>query len=125
MIPILTGLAAEPVGWLLFISAGLICLLAAFGVTVLFQRALGRRSTLFATAINNMSQGLLMCDAAGTFLLCNSRYVEMYGLSPSMVKPGNKLIELIRYRAAAGSFGFDPERYCAELLATMAQGKTT
>ena len=80
MLPILTGLAAEPAGWLLFIAAGLICLLAAFGATVLFRRLHGRRSTLFATAINNMSQGLVMCDASGKLLLCNSRYVEMYGL---------------------------------------------
>ena len=125
MLSILTGLAAEPAGWLLLIAAGLICLLAAFGTTVLFRRAQGRRSTLFATAINNMSQGLVMCDAHGKLLLCNSRYVEMYGLSRSIVKPGNKLIELIRHRVATGSFDLDPERYCAELLTTMTQGKTT
>ena len=66
-----------------------------------------------------------MCDAHGKLLLCNSRYVEMYGLSRSIVKPGNKLIELIRHRVATGSFDLDPERYCAELLTTMTQGKTT
>ena len=71
-----------------------------------------------------MSQGLVMCDASGKLLLCNSRYVEMYGLSPSIVKPGNKVIDLIRHRAATGSFDLDAERYCAELLTTMAQGKT-
>jgi methyl-accepting chemotaxis protein len=125
MLSILTGLTAEPAGWLLFIAAGLICGLAAFGACVLYRRARGRRSTLFATAINNMSQGLVMCDASGKLLLCNSRYVELYGLSPSMVKPGNKLINLIRHRAATGTLDLDPDKYCSELLATMAQGKTT
>ena len=125
MVRILAELAAEPAGWLLLIAAGLICLLAAFGATVLFRRAHGRRSTLFATAINNMSQGLVMCDAAGKLLLCNSRYVEMYGLSPSIVKPGSKLIDLLRHRAATGSLDLDPEKYCAEILTAMAQGKTT
>jgi methyl-accepting chemotaxis protein len=125
MFPNLNGLAAEPVGWLVLIAEGLICLLAAFGATVLFRRLHGRRSTLFATAINNMSQGVLMCDALGKLLLCNSRYVEMYGLSPSIVRPGNKLIDLLRHRVETGSFDLDPEKYCAELLTTIPQGKTT
>ena len=125
MLRILTGLAAEAAGWLLLIAAGLICLLAAFGATVLFRRSHGRRSTLFATAINNMSQGLVMFDASEQLVLCNSRYVEMYGLSPSTVKPGSKLIDLVRHRFATGSIGGDPEKYCSELLTAIAQGKTT
>jgi methyl-accepting chemotaxis protein len=125
MLSILAGLAAEPAGWLLLVAAGLICLLAAFGATVLFRRAHGRRSTLFATAINNMSQGLVMCDASGQLLLCNSRYVEMYGLPPSIAKPGSKLIDLIRHRFTTGSLDRDPEEYCAEILTAIAQGKTT
>jgi methyl-accepting chemotaxis protein len=125
MFSILTTLATEPTGWLLLVAAGIICVLAAFGATVLFRRAHGRRSTLFATAINNMSQGLVMCDASGKLLLCNSRYVEMYGLPPSMVRPGSKLIDLIRHRCATGSMDDDPEGYCAELLTAMVQGKTT
>jgi methyl-accepting chemotaxis protein len=125
MLAILTGLAAEPAGWLLLIAAGLICILAAFGATVLFRRMHGRRSTLFATAINNMSQGLVMCDASGKLLLCNSRFLELYGLSPSIVKPGNKLINVIRHRFATGSLDVDPEKYCTDILTAMAQGKTT
>jgi PAS domain S-box-containing protein len=125
MFPILAALAAEPAGWLILIAAGLICVLAAFGATVLFRRAHGRRSTLFATAINNMSQGLVMCDASGKLLLCNNRYMEMYGLSPSMVTPGIKLIDLIHHRCTTGSLDRDPEEYCAEILTAMAQGKTT
>jgi methyl-accepting chemotaxis protein len=125
MFSILTTLATEPTGWLLLVAAGIICVLAAFGATVLFRRAHGRRSTLFATAINNMSQGLVMCDASGKLLLCNSRYVEMYSLPPSMVRPGSKLIDLIRHRCATGSMDDDPEEYCAELLTAMVQGKTT
>jgi PAS domain-containing protein len=94
MFSILAGLAAEPAGWLFLIPAGLICVLAAFGASVLLRRAHGRRSTLFATAINNMSQGLVMCDASGKLLLCNSRYVEMYDLPPALAKSGSKLVDL-------------------------------
>jgi methyl-accepting chemotaxis protein len=125
MFRIITGLAADPVGWLILIAAGPICLLAAFGATILFRRAHGRRSTLFATAINNMSQGLVMFDASQQLVLCNSRYMEMYGLSPSMVKTGSKLIDLVRHRVATGSVGHDPEKYCAEILTVISQGKTT
>jgi methyl-accepting chemotaxis protein len=125
MFRILTGIAAEPAGWLFLIAAGAICLLAAFGTTVLFRRLHGRRSTLFATAINNMSQGLVMIDGAEQLVLCNSRYVEMYGLSPSIVKPGITLIDLVRHRFATGSIGSDPKEYCAQILTPIAQGKTT
>jgi len=125
MLRILAGLAAEPAGWIIIAAAGPICLLAAFGATILFRRLHGRRSTLFATAISNMSQGLVMFDAKGQLVLCNSRYIEMYGLSPSIVKPGSKLIDLVRHRYSTGSIGDDPEKYCAELSAAMAQGKTT
>jgi methyl-accepting chemotaxis protein len=125
MIRILTDIAAEPAGWLFLIAAGLVCLLAGFGATVLFRRSHGRRSTLFATAINNMSQGLVMFDAAEQLVLCNSRYVEMYGLSPSIVKSGTKLIDLVRHRFATGSVGRDPDEYRAEILTAVTQGKAT
>jgi methyl-accepting chemotaxis protein len=35
-----------------------------------------------------MSQGLNMFDAQGRITLLNRRYLEMYKLSPEIVKPG-------------------------------------
>src|ERR1700730_3712308 len=32
-------------------------------------------------ALNNMSQGLCMFDAASRLVVCNRRYMDMYGLS--------------------------------------------
>jgi methyl-accepting chemotaxis protein len=125
MSSILTGLAAGPAGWALLTAAAAICFSAGIGATILFRQLRGRRSTLFATAINNMSQGLVMFDASHQLVLCNDRFVEMYGLSPSIVKPGCKLIDLVRHRFATGSIGSDPEEYCTQLLATLAQGKAT
>jgi methyl-accepting chemotaxis protein len=126
MFRILAVLIDEPAGWGFLIAVGPICILAAFGATILVRRRVhGRRSTLLATAIDNMSQGLVMFDGAAQLVLCNSRYIEMYGLSSSVVKPGLKLIDLIRHRFVTGSTNGDPERYCAELLADTAQGKTT
>ena len=55
-------------------------------------------------AMNNMAQGLIMFDAAERIVVCNDLYIEMYGLSREIVKPGCSFLELLQYRAAAGSF---------------------
>src|SRR6266852_847911 len=39
-------------------------------------------------ALNNMSQGLCMFDQEERLVVCNERYLRMYGLSPDIVKPG-------------------------------------
>jgi diguanylate cyclase (GGDEF)-like protein/PAS domain S-box-containing protein len=79
---------------------------------------------LFDTAVNNMSQGLVMFDAAERLLVCNQRYLEMYGLSPESVKPGCTLLDLLHHRIAKGTFAHDPLQYRADLLATIRQGRT-
>ena len=79
---------------------------------------------LFNTAVNNMSQGLVMFDAAERLLVCNRRYLEMYGLSRDAVKPGCTLLDLLQHRIAKGTFSHDPLEYRADLLATIRQGRT-
>jgi len=58
----------------------------------------------FDTAINNMSQGLCFFDAAHRLIVCNDRYVEMYGLERDRVGPGTPLTEIVDMRFEAGSF---------------------
>ena len=77
------------------------------------------------TAIGNMSQGLLLFDASQRVVLLNRRYIEMYGLSPDIVKPGCILRELICHRKEVGSFSGDADRYCAEIESAIACGRTT
>jgi diguanylate cyclase (GGDEF)-like protein/PAS domain S-box-containing protein len=75
-------------------------------------------------ALNNMSQGLIMFDAADRIVVCNDLYIEMYGLSREIVKPGCSFVELLRHRAEVGELvHHDIEQYRADLLAAMAQGK--
>jgi len=84
-----------------------------------------RKRTLLDTALNNMSQGLLMFDSTESVVVCNNRYIEMYRLSPQIVKPGCSLRELIDHRIATGSFSFDdPDKYLGNLRTMLAQGKT-
>src|SRR5262249_35705732 len=49
-------------------------------------------------------------------ILCNGRYVEMYGLPPDIVKPGVMLRELLDHRIRAGAFSGDPDEYIAETV---------
>jgi diguanylate cyclase (GGDEF)-like protein len=74
-------------------------------------------------ALSNMSQGLVMFDTAGRLVVCNDRYRQMYKLSPDLTKPGCSVVDLLKYRAANGTFSGNPEEYVGDLLATIAQGK--
>jgi diguanylate cyclase (GGDEF)-like protein len=80
----------------------------------------------FETALNNMSQGLIMFDSAEQLVVCNDLYIDMYGLSRDVVKPGCSLIELLRHRVETGGYLLrPPEDYRAEVLAAIAAGKVT
>jgi diguanylate cyclase (GGDEF)-like protein len=67
-------------------------------------------------AVNNMTQGLLLFDAEQRLVVCNQRYIEMYGLSPEVVKPGSSFHDIIAHRRATGSFTGDVDNYVARVL---------
>ncbi len=75
------------------------------------------------TAINNMTQGLLMFDSSHRLVVANQRYIEMFGVSTEVVKPGCTMHELLNHRREIGSFKGDVDEYCATLFRKMAQGK--
>uniref|UniRef100_UPI00055996E5 PAS-domain containing protein n=1 Tax=Bradyrhizobium liaoningense TaxID=43992 RepID=UPI00055996E5 len=56
----------------------------------------------FDAALNNMSQGLCMLDSSLRVIVCNRRYLEMYGLSPEIVKPGVSMREIMEYGCELG-----------------------
>jgi diguanylate cyclase (GGDEF)-like protein/PAS domain S-box-containing protein len=68
------------------------------------------------SAINNMTQGLLLFDANERLIVCNRGYIEMYGLSSDVVKPGCKFRDLLRHREETGSFTGDIDAYCDGIL---------
>jgi diguanylate cyclase (GGDEF)-like protein len=80
------------------------------------QRLLSEKSQHLDTAINNMTQGLLLFDASGRLVICNQRYIDMFGVSPDVVKPGCHLRDLILHRQQLGSFVGDVDSYCAKFL---------
>ena len=78
----------------------------------------------FDAALNNMSHGLLMFDANGRMAICNQRYLELYGLSADIVKPGLSVGDLLQARSATGTFFGDADKYVASLNAKIASGET-
>jgi methyl-accepting chemotaxis protein len=84
------------------------------------RRAQGR---LLRAALNNMTQGLCMFDRTAQLVLSNERYAEMYHLRPEQARPGTPLRDLLVLRLAAGTFAGDPDRYVAECLTRVAEGR--
>ena len=80
------------------------------------QRLLSEKSQHLDTAINNMTQGLLLFDASGRLVICNQSYIDMFGISPEVAKPGCRLHDLILHRQQLGSFVGDVDAYCAKFL---------
>ena len=72
------------------------------------------------TAVNNMTQGLLLFDAKQHLIICNKRYLEMYGLSAEIVKPGCSFREVIAHRKDTGSFVGDVDHYVEVVMRDIA-----
>ena len=107
-----------------------LCLLGAVIVTLYAMRrhawgfGLRGNSGLLAMVLDNMTQGVVMFDAADRLIVCNNRFIEMYGLSRDVVKPGCTFLDVITHRKTTGSLDLDVGEYRAAVLAAMKQGKT-
>jgi diguanylate cyclase (GGDEF)-like protein len=79
----------------------------------------------FEAAISNMSQGLVMFDNQTRLVICNYRFLTMYGLEGDGIKPGDTLLHLFERRIANGIFSGDAEHYADNLWALVKAGKRT
>jgi diguanylate cyclase (GGDEF)-like protein/PAS domain S-box-containing protein len=84
------------------------------------DEALRSQNLRYATALNNMSQGLCMFDQDMRLTLFNDRYLELYGLSSQVVKPGVTMREILEHSVALGNHAHTTaeellRRYRAEL----------
>ncbi|MDE2467597.1 MAG: EAL domain-containing protein [Bradyrhizobium sp.] len=77
------------------------------------------------TAVNNIPQGLVVYDNTAHVTVCNERYIEMFGLSAEVVKPGCTMRDLIYHRKETGSFVGNVEEFCAATINDLALGKAT
>jgi diguanylate cyclase (GGDEF)-like protein/PAS domain S-box-containing protein len=117
--------------------AGACLLTLAIGVTLLLiirrinrqnresQQRLESQRQQLDTALNNMTQGLVLYDGSQRLVLCNQRYLDMFGLSSDVVKPGAHSLDVIRHRHATGSFDGDPDAFHEEVQRRVARGEIT
>jgi PAS domain S-box-containing protein len=128
MFEALTLSTVEP-HWMLTAVVPAACFLAGIAAVLLFNRVrsaighLDKEGRLLSLALNNMTQGVVMFDAAGRLVVFNHRYMEIYGMSPDVVRPGAKLIDIVRHRCTTGNLDRDPEQYCTELMDIMTSGR--
>jgi len=78
------------------------------------------QNNMFTTVLNKMSQGLCMFDQDQKLLVCNNRYLEMYGLSKDLGRPGTPFRKIVASRIESGVYdGDDPSAYLDERLAAV------
>jgi diguanylate cyclase (GGDEF)-like protein len=115
----------EQTGFLIAVAGLSVLVIAA--ILFLVVRKLSQQHQMekqrLDTAINNMTQGLLLFDSSQRLVVCNQRYIEMSGVSTDVAKPGCTIRELLEHRKEIGSFRGDVDEYCSTLLHKMAQGK--
>src|SRR5262249_9077561 len=68
--------------------------------------------------------GLCMFDQEGRLVVCNDRFLRMFGLSAEIVGPGCTAREILEHRHATGSFSGDVGQYLDDMSACLAQGKS-
>ena len=87
------------------------------------QQRLAAEKERLDTALNNMTQGLVLYDASARIVTFNQRYIDMYNLSRDVVKPGLHYYDLIQHRKDTGSFDGDIRGFCDPIMRNVSQGK--
>ncbi|HEY7846019.1 MAG TPA: EAL domain-containing protein [Bradyrhizobium sp.] len=87
------------------------------------RRQLAAEKQRLDTALNNMTQGLLLYDSSARIVTFNQRYIDMYNLSTDVVKPGLHYYDLIQHRKDTGSYNGDVRAFCDPIMRNISQGK--
>jgi diguanylate cyclase (GGDEF)-like protein len=106
--------------WAACATAGVISLMLWF-----VTRHLKRQHRRLDIAVNHMTQALLLFDRSERLVICNRRYLEMFGLSPDAIKPGRLLRDIVQFRKENGSFSGDVDEYCKVIREACRLGEVT
>ncbi len=124
--------AADPAAWSLRegVLLALVAVLAVIaGLLVrrdrLTDQRLAAERRQLSIAVNNIPQGLVLYDASARIIICNQPYLDMFGLSPDVVKPGCTMQRLIAHRKETGSFDGDVDQFCNAIIHKVSLGKAT
>jgi methyl-accepting chemotaxis protein len=144
-LPVLSGLAAFAMSYLLFqyvtpvagyfatlppgvaslLCAAIVAVVAATCTMLILTRWLRVYNLRTRIALDAMSQGLCMFDGDERLVLCNRRYCDMYSLPTAITRSGISLSELLEHRIANGTFARNIEDYRRELMASVSQDTIT
>jgi diguanylate cyclase (GGDEF)-like protein len=106
--------------WAAFATAGIIFLMLWF-----VTHHLRKQHRRLDIAVNHMTQALLLFDKTERLVICNRRYLEMFGLSPDTIKPGCPLRDLIQLRKETGSFSGGVDEYCSVIREACKNGEVS
>jgi diguanylate cyclase (GGDEF)-like protein len=68
-------------------------------------------NTRFDAALANMPTGLSMFDADGRLMVCNERYIELYGMSSDLVRRGADIYDIVAHRKTTSGLDMDARAY--------------
>jgi diguanylate cyclase (GGDEF)-like protein/PAS domain S-box-containing protein len=116
--PLTDGGSADPIMvWEALIGFLVVCsFLAATALWVLSawsqaKRAQLRKNSFISSALNNLSQGVVMTDACDRVVFCNDRYLEIYDLARWDVGKDMTGAQLLQMRRARGALDLGTEPF--------------
>ena len=84
-------------------------------------RELSAQKALLQLAVDHTIHGIALFDPDQRLITCNSKYHQIYGFDPRVVRPGMLLTEILQYSVSLGNFaGPEAERAMAERRAQTA-----
>jgi diguanylate cyclase (GGDEF)-like protein len=85
-------------------AVAFVVLAILLGVAAIMRqtRKIAEKSGVLESVLDNTAHGLVMVDAALRLIVCNPRYIAMYGLPPDLTKPGTPLRDIMKARVANG-----------------------
>ena len=112
-------LSLSPLWLSLAVTSATLAILGTSAIAAFADGRLREQNLRLQTAFNNMAHGLCMFDASGKLLICNEPFMQMYNLSPDVVRPGTTLLDYLQHRATTGSFNADIQQYHATVMRQM------
>jgi PAS domain S-box-containing protein len=110
------------------ICAAVLLIVVTGGITAFSARQIAVKlrthNLRLNTALNNMSQGLVMFDGTGHLVICNQRYLQMYDLPPERVRRCRTLRDILCLRVERGTYPGNPDQAAATLQHTIGQAKS-
>ena len=116
-------LSLSPLWLSLAVTSATLAVLGTSAVAAFADGRVREQNLRLHAALNNMAHGLCMFDAAGRLLICNEPFMQMYNLSPDVVRPGIPLLDYLKYRAANGTFAGSPQEYHDDIMRRMTKNE--